>query len=283
MLRSMKSMENYAISATDGVIGHVKDFYFDDAAWVVRYLVVETGDWLAHRKVLVSPISVGEPNWADKTFPVSISQAQVKASPNIDTDKPVSRQHEEGYLRYFDYPYYWGGTSLWGGGLYAGSLVYENPNYGSAAYDAEALAARHTEAASAQRHGHDNPHLRSGNTVMHYNVHATDGDIGRVKGLLIDEKTWAIRYLVVSTGNWWGGHDVLIAPEWIDDINWSEGRLVVDLSRQAIKDSPPYDAEKTLTRDLESGTCKHYGRDGYWPREAGHVPSRPTAGLGGSS
>jgi len=119
--------------------------------------------------------------------------------------------------------------------------------------------------------------------VMHYNVHATDGDVGRVKGLLVDEKTWAIRYLVVSTGNWWEGHDVLIAPDWIDDINWSEGRLVVDLSRQAIKDSPAYDAETPLTRALESGTFKHYGRDGYWPREAGHVPPRPSASLGVSS
>jgi hypothetical protein len=279
----MKTMENYAIAATDGLIGLVKDFYFDDAAWVVRYLVVETGDWLAHRKVLISPISFGEPNWANKTFPVSISQAQVKTSPNIDTDKPVSRQHEEGYLRFFDYPYYWGGTSLWGGGLYAGSLVFDSPNYGSAAYDAHALVMLHEEKASAQRHSHDDPHLRSGNTVMHYSVHATDGDIGRVKGLLVDDMTWAIRYLVVSTSSWWGGHDVLIAPEWIDDINWSESTVVVDLSRQAVKDSPPYDSEKVLTRDLERSTCKHYGRDGYLPREAEHVSSRPSASVNVSS
>ncbi len=84
----------------------------------------------------------------------------------------------------------------------------------------------------------------------------------------MDDMTWAIRYLIVSTSKWWGGHDVLIAPEWIDDINWSEGRFVVDLSRQAIKDSPAYDSAKPLTRDLETGTCKHYGRDGYWRREA---------------
>jgi hypothetical protein len=274
MLRTMKSMEDYAIGATDGVIGHVKDFYFDDAAWVVRYLVVETGDWLNHRKVLISPISVEEPNWTGKVFPVSITQAQVKASPNIDTDKPVSRQHEEGYLRYFDYPYYWGGASLWGGGLSAGSLNFENPNYGSAASDAQVLAARHAAAESEKAHSHDNPHLRSGNAVMHYSVHVIDGDVGHVKGLLVADTTWAIRYLIVSTTKWWGGHDVLIAPEWIDDINWSEARFVVDLSRQAIKDSPAYDSAKPLTRELETGTCKHYGRDGYWAREAKHAASR---------
>jgi hypothetical protein len=261
----MKTMEGYAIAATDGVIGHVKDFYFDDAAWVVRYLVVQTGDWLVQRKVLISPISLREPNWIDKSFPVSITRTQVQASPSIDTDKPVSRQHEEGYLRYFDYPYYWAGAGLWGGGLYPSALTFESPDYGSAAAD------------DAQTHSRDDPHLRSGNTVMHYRVHATDGDIGHVKGLLVDDMTWAIRYLVVSTGKWWGGHDVLIAPEWIDDINWSESKVVVDLSRQAIKDSPTYDSAKPVTRELESGTCRHYGREGYWPREAGHAPPRPPA------
>ena len=277
MLRTMKSMEGYAIGALDGAIGHVKDFYFDDEAWVVRYLVVETGEWLERRKVLISPISIGEPNWTAKIFPVSITQAQVKASPNIDTDKPVSRQHEEGYLRYFDYPYYWGGASLWGGGLYAGALIFENPNYASAAYDAQALVAAQAAQAHAKTHSHDNAHLRSGNAVKHYSVHATDGDIGRVEGLLVDDMTWAIRYLIVSTSKWWGGHEVLIAPEWIDDINWSEGRFVVELSRQAVKDSPPYDAAKPLTRELETGTFKHYGRDGYWPREAGHAAPRRSA------
>ena len=88
MLRTMKSMENYTIGATDGVIGHVKDFYFDDDAWVVRYLVVQTGDWLSNRKVLISPMAIAEPNWIDKTFPVSLTQAQVKNSPDIDTAAP---------------------------------------------------------------------------------------------------------------------------------------------------------------------------------------------------
>lgn len=277
MLRSMQSMEDFTIRATDGVIGHLKDFYFDDAAWVVRYLVVETGDWLVHRKVLLSPISIGEPNWAERTFPASITQSQVKASPSIDTDKPISRQHEEGFLRYYDYPYYWGGASLWGDSLYAGAMAFDSPRYGSAAYDAHALAARRAAAANAQAHRHGDPHLRSGNTVSHYHMHATDGEIGRVHSLLVDDLTWAIRYLIVSTSKWWGGHDVLIAPEWIDDINWFESKLVVNLDRQAIKDAPAFDAAMPVTRELETGTCKHYGREGYWPREAGHATAHRSA------
>jgi hypothetical protein len=236
-------MEGYAIGGTDGVIGHVKDCYFDDAAWVVRYLVVETGDWLDHRKVLISPLSVGKPNWTEKIFPVSIAQIQVKA-------------------RY------------WGEDLCADALVPEQTNSGSAASGAQLLIAQ--QGASEPRHDRDNPYLRSANTVTHYHVHATDGDIGHIGGLLVDDRTWAVRYLVVSTSNWWGGHDVLMAPEWIDAIDWSEGRVVVDLSRQSIRNSPPYDSAKPIVRDLETGTFKHYGRDGYWPRDS-HAASRPSA------
>ena len=117
MLRSMSDLENYAIGATDGSIGHVEDFYFDDQGWVIRYLVVKTGAWLAGRKVLISPIAVGEPNWTERVLPVAITKAQVKNSPDIDTDKPVSRQHEQDYTAYYGYPGYWGSTGMWGYGV----------------------------------------------------------------------------------------------------------------------------------------------------------------------
>jgi hypothetical protein len=123
MLRSMKDLENYAIRATDGIIGHVKDFYFDDGTWVVRYLVVETGSWLSSRKVLISPMAIGHPEWTGRVLPVSITKEQVKNSPDIDTDRPVSRQHERQYLEYYGYPFYWGGAGLWGAGVYPGRHV----------------------------------------------------------------------------------------------------------------------------------------------------------------
>jgi hypothetical protein len=106
MLRSVKDMQDYAIRATDGTIGHVKDLYFDDEAWVVRYLIVDTGGWLSNRKVLISPFAIGHPDWAQKILPVSITKEQVKNSPHIDTERPVSRQHEMEYLGYYGYPNY---------------------------------------------------------------------------------------------------------------------------------------------------------------------------------
>ena len=97
MLRNVKDLRGYAIRATDGVIGHVDDFYFDDEAWAIRYLVVETGRWLPDRQVLISPISIGHPDWSAQLLPVFLTKAQVKGSPDIDTNKPVSRQREAMY------------------------------------------------------------------------------------------------------------------------------------------------------------------------------------------
>ncbi len=264
MLRNMKDLDGYAIRATDGNIGHVTDFYFDDQAWVIRYLVVDTGTWLSSRKVLISPIAIGHPDWMDKILPVSITKEQVKNSPEIDTDKPVSRQHEKDYLGYYGYPYYWGGTGLWGGGAYPGMLMTGYYAIGAARPAVPPEVEEANARAEAARHRDDDPHLRSCNAVMGYHTHAKDGDIGHVQGLLVDEETWAIRYMIVDTSNWWLGHQVLIAPQWITAVSWPEATVSVSLTRQAVKDAPAYDPAAQLDRDRELDIHKHYGSPGYW-------------------
>jgi hypothetical protein len=248
MLRSMKAMEDYSIAATDGPIGRVADFYFDDGSWVIRYLVVSTGERPPLRKVLISPIAFGRPNWPEKILPVALTRKQVLDSPDIDTDKPVSRQQEMGHLGYYGYGHYWGGGGLWGAGLYPDILQ----------------GGSQIDGATAAGQRHDDPHLRSGNHVMRDYVHASDGDIGHVAGFLVEDRTWAIRYLVVDTSNWWLGHQVLVAVEWIDDIDWAGSMVTVGMSRQAVKAAPRYDPTIELGRDLESGVYAHYGRPGYW-------------------
>ncbi len=262
MLRSLKDLESYKISATDGEIGQVKDFYFQDDAWVVRYFVVETGTWLTSRKVLISPISVKYPDWLHRTLPVSITQLQVKNSPDIDTDKPVSRQNEEQYLGYYGYPSYWDGAGMWGEGLYPYAMV---PGFahrvGHAERERELEAYLRDERA---RHRNDDPHLRSCKAVTGYHIHATDGDIGHVSDFLVDDETWAVRYLVIDTGNWWLGHKVLVAPPWIKGVHWSDQTVSVDLSRESIKNAPPYHTTSDWGREQELNLYRHYGRSGYW-------------------
>jgi hypothetical protein len=267
MLRNLNDLENFKISATDGEIGHVKDFYFEDDSWVVRYFVVETGTWLTSRKVLISPISVRNPDWPERTLAVSITQQQVRDSPDFDTDKPVSRQNEEQYLGYYGYPSYWGGGGMWGEGLYPYAMVpgYE-PGYGVDRAD-RADRERALEAYlrdERARHRNDDPHLRSCHAITGYHIHATDGDIGHVAGFLVDDETWAIRYLVVDTSNWWVGHKVLIAPPWIKGVHWSDETVAVDLSRESIKKAPPYESTSDWGRDQELTLYRHYGRSGYW-------------------
>ena len=110
----------------------------------------------------------------------------------------------------------------------------------------------------------DDCHLRSSNAVIGYQVHATDGDIGHVDDLLVDDQPWAIRYLIVDTHHWWSGRRVLVAPRWIDDVSWSTATVSVDLTRHAIKGAPPYDPEAQLDRQREQALHDHYDRPGYW-------------------
>ncbi len=251
MLRTLKELHDYAIGAVDGIIGHVKDLYLDDEAWVVRYLVVDTGDWLSSRKVLISPMAIGDPDWAKRLLPVSITKEQVKSSPGFDSEKPVTRQHEMEYSGYYGYPYYWGGTGYWGGGMYPNMMLSSYGGFGAPQamqHEAENSRARAEEG----RDKNADPHLRSCAAVTGYHIHAIDGDIGHVYGMLIDDETWAVRHLIVETSNWWAGHQMLIEPQWIEGVSWAEGTVSVKLTRQAVKDAPPFEPSKSWTREDES-------------------------------
>jgi hypothetical protein len=256
MLRTVKSLESFAIDATDGTIGQVKNCYFDDESWVVRYFVVDTSKWLGGREVLISPYSIGQPDWAGSILPAKISKQQVKDSPGIDSDKPVSRQFEESFLGYYGYPYYWGSVGLWGGGYYPADYIYGADVGGYSGYQGYLRAPSTAEG---------DPHLRSCNEVQGYHIKASDGEIGHVQGFLLDDATWSIRYLIVKTSNWWVGHQVLLSPEWINEVSWSNSQVVVSPDRQAIKNSPLYDADAPhFSRDEELKIYNHYGRNPYW-------------------
>ena len=221
--RTAKNLLGYSLHASDGDIGKVVDLYFDDERWAVRYLVVDTGGWLTDRRVLISPRAIGEPDWDAKVLPVSLTKSQVQHSPDIDTKKPVSRQHEAEHLGYYEYPFYWGGSGLWGMGEYPGDLSSQT------AIEAELRANAPVPGSSGDSH------LQSCNAVMGYHISATDGEIGHVDDLLIDERTWAIRELIVDTSNWWGGHKVLIAPGAITSVSWLEAKVAVELSRADVQ------------------------------------------------
>lgn len=266
MLRGMNDFKSYNLEATDGSIGDIKDFYFDDATWVVRYFVVEAGSWLFSRKVLISPMAIDKPNWAGKTLPLLISKDQVKNSPAIDTDKPVSRQHEIDYLSFYGYPFYWEGAHLWGGSITPYTVNPQNVEY-MPDQVTSFKANKVYEDLERQRHENVDPNLRSCEAIIGYSIHGNDGEVGHVSELLVDEETWAIRYFVVKTGNWLGGHKLLISTDWIDELRWMDNSVSVSVSKQAIKDAPAFESTEKLNRELEEALYEHYGLTGYWARK----------------
>jgi hypothetical protein len=189
MLRSLEELHGYTIRAMDGDIGSVHAFLFDDTTWAIRYLVVNTGAWLPGRQVLIAPLALGQPDWEGQFFPVKLTTEQVRNSPDIDTDKPVSRQQEMLLHTYYDWPTYWTGGNPFmpqAVAAYPGGLPMTEP------YELppEELG---------------DPHLHSARDVIGYYIQARDGQIGHVEDFIVDTDAWAIRYMVVDTVNWWPG------------------------------------------------------------------------------
>jgi hypothetical protein len=226
MLLATTDLDNYAIGATDGRIGPVDDVFFDDESWGVRYLVADAGAWLAGRKVLISPIAIGEPNRAMRVLPASLSRWQVKNSPDVDTSKPLTRRQESDHLRYYGYASYWGSTGLWGSGGHPRMML---PGY--------AAATPGPAAGAGSGPCPDESRLRSCKALTGCSIRAPDGEIGHVQGLLLDDETWAVCHLVVRTGNGWLGHELLVAPPWIQCGRWLDGRDAASVTRRALRDA----------------------------------------------
>ena len=252
MIRGAGDLKGFTIRASNGEIGTINDVYFDDERWVIRYLVVDTGEWLPGRKVLISPISVGGTEWESRHVNVSLTRQQVKDSPDIDTDKPVSRQHEAAFFSYYGYPTYWDGVSLWG----ATAQPLAPPPVAPELRGARAVTEKKKEQLAAR----SDSHLRSTREVIGYHIQALDGTVGHIENFLFDEDTWEVRYIEVDTRNWWPGKHVLIAPEWIDGMDWANRIAQVHVRRAAVKESPPYDPAVPLPGTYEADLYRHYGR-----------------------
>jgi hypothetical protein len=263
MLRSVQDLESFGVEATDGRIGQLVDFYFDDEFWAVRFLVVKTDEWAKGRTVLISPLAIGRPDSAAKVLPARVTREQVRMSPGVDTHRPVSRQHEVENYGYYGYPFYWGGSGMWGNSTLPALMLAARAGDESAGLTRKQQSFVEAQAAFHRQRG-DEPHLRSCRAISGYHLHASDGEVGHVEGFVVDDESWAIRYLVVNTSDWWLGHQVLIAPPWIADISWIDATVHVDLTRQAVKDAPRYDGQPLPDRVQERVLHDHYGRAGYW-------------------
>lgn len=264
MLTNNRNLKGLVIRATDGEIGSVDQLYFDDQNWAVRYLTVETGNWLDGRSVLISPLSIIQVDWKANRIDVSLTRKQVENAPNVDTHQPFSRQHETEYFGYYGYPYYWDGPYMWG------------PSSSPAGW-VPMTVSHDTPAERFSKESADS-HLRSTEVVTGYYIDAKDGDIGHVDRFIVDDEAWAIRYLEVATKNWWPGKKVLLSPAWVECVSWEESKVVVAVTREAIQTCPEYLDTVPITREYENALYCHYGRPPYWIEEVNKAAAAAVSG-----
>jgi len=276
MLLSVRDLESFTIGATDGDIGSVHDVYFDDQSWTIRYLVVDTGTWLPGRRVLISPMSVREASWSAQRLVVGLTKAQVENSPEVDTGGPISRQYEDQLVRHYGLDPYWFGPYRWGAVPYPFGPAPTDlrPTVG----EPEAMGAlrreglqnvgpEHVEERHLREERAGDAGLRSAREAIGYYIQAADDEIGHVEDFLVDTHTWAIRYMVVDTANWLPGKKVVIAPEWIEMVSWSDSQVHVGMTREQIRNAPEYDPARPIEREHELRLHEHYGRRTYWDED----------------
>jgi uncharacterized protein YrrD len=237
MLKNTKSLYGTKIMATDGHLGHITDFYFDDEIWVVRYVVVDTGTWLAERLVLLSPYAFGRLDTKAGILNSQLTKAQIEASPAIDTHRPISRQFEIDYHRHYGWPCYWDGGAMWGMSAYPEMIPPLTPE--------TAHRVQHVQ--------RDDNHLRSSHKVSGYAVQSIDGQIGEVTGFLLNDRSWVIRSLVVDTGEWFAKKEVLVGTEEVERIGYDESKVFVKLSKEDIQ----------ATVESEMAKVGNYGAAGF--------------------
>jgi len=258
MLRRAKELFGYTIKASDDDnMGTVYDFYFDAEDWEIRYLVIDIGSWLFGRRVLIAPDAMQKPDWEAKVLPVNLTKAQVKDSPTIDFAKPISRQYEADLHRHYNWPAYWGSA---GQSYTAGSSVAPGMATVSEAPPTTQLPNEVVEALQQSEESHVQSIRDGANTSLE----ASDGTIGHVADFFIDDENWTIRYLLIDTGNWLPGKQVLIAPAWVDIVDWDGSSIHVNVTREQVKQSPEYDPNAPLGRSYEGELHEHYGYPEYW-------------------
>lgn len=242
MLRSLSTILGYRVNAVDEEIGSVADFFLDDESWFVRYLVIDTGTWLPGRKVLISPVEAGEPDWAEQSVPVDLTAEQIQSGPTIQSDLPISRRKETEIARHYGWPHYW------------------EPLAGFAQTPAMPTVPIGVEPEKMEETEEPETHLRSVKEILGYSLKAEDDRIGKLEDLIVETEDWHTHMLVVDTRAWLPGKSVTLYPEDVTAIDWAEQVLVVEKTVEQIRNGPRFDPEEPVNRELEIQQYDYYGR-----------------------
>jgi hypothetical protein len=241
MLRAIGPITGCELLASDGLIGRCRDFLFEDTDWHIRWMVAATGKWLPGRKVLITPVALGQPDWERRRLPVRLARTQIEEAPPLESDAPVSRRWERAWFAHFGFPHYWEGLGAWGLGAQIG------PD-GDEGLDREGIDED------------SGTHLRSCDEVRGYHVEAADGPIGHVDEFIVDDEQWVIRTLVVRTRNLLPGSKVLVPAAVFTDVDWAQRIVTTGLTRADIEESPPYRPDAPVNRERDEHAYDYLGR-----------------------
>lgn len=221
MLRSLKDQRGYVLHAADGDLGEVRDFYFDDDRWTIRYLIADTTRWRPGRRVLIAPSALGEPSWEQRALSVSLTKEQVKHAPGVATELPVFR-HEEAEGAFHDkWPEWWG---------VGGPVLPPAPP-----------ELRVPPRIKPPENAGD-PHLHSLNDLIGYHAVAGAERTGQVEDVIVETRGWVVRYFAINTKRWRPGGHVLVSPDWVERIDAGEKSLVTELSAARLRACLPFAA-----------------------------------------
>lgn len=234
MERSSNNLIGFRMEAKDGEIGKVEEFYFHDDTWTIRYLIVKTGNWFTGKEVLISTAALIKGSELPGVFPVNLTKDQIRTSPDIDTQKPVSHQQE--VALYGHYPW----QPYWGSGFYAGGLWDITNN--DPIID-EVIA---KESSDNHKQTEDDPHLRSTRHVTGSKIQCTNGEFGQVSDFILDDDSWKIHYLIIKMHHGIGNSSVLLPVRFIKELQWLNSKVVVDITIDVLKNSPQIDESKII-------------------------------------
>ncbi|MFG6116356.1 PRC-barrel domain-containing protein [Halobacillus sp. MO56] len=260
MLYLASTLETYNIQAVDGELGKLKDLYFDDNKWAIRYLVADTRKWLPGKKVVVSPSGMETVKTEEKVIHVKNKKEDIRDNATLEEKQEFSYDKEVELSDTFGWKQYWSGEFLWGGYLTPLDPMEEPVRTAEPA---------RTEKPPINDNVHGSNHkLRSIENIkgefQHAVVHGDNGKIGYIKDILIDDETWRIRYFIVDTSEWSTNESVLISPDWLQSVDWVDNDFYIDLKLETIEDGPNYKKEQQVTEELEEEVYRKYRKEPYW-------------------
>lgn len=240
MLLSIDHLKGYKISGIDGDIGHVDSFLFEDTTWHIRYLVVDTTMFIFGKKVLLSPHCINSIHL--DVLNVELSVDQIRNSPLIDTDKPVSRQKEAELHRFYGWPYYWENTAPIG------------------VMGATPVVPPMGDLNKPLPENEGDPHLRSTGEVIGYWVNSkTEKPIGIVKDFIANTDDWHMPFSVVETGEKTERKQVLITTDWIRKILWEKDSVSVTIPERVLNGLKTFNPHEPINSVYEEILYDYYG------------------------